>query len=68
MEKQQRWITHPIRISNGRLPTEVCQYKPVGRRDLGRSMKRGQKLAFLGYKKYEKWIYSLGFEQANHTL
>jgi hypothetical protein len=39
---KQKWINHLERMDNTRLPKHVLNYKPRGRRDLGRPSKRWQ--------------------------
>jgi len=37
---KQNWISHLERMDNNRLPKHALNYKPRGRRDCGRPMKR----------------------------
>ena len=39
-EYKQNWINHLERMDNTRLPKHALNYKPRGRRDLGRPRKR----------------------------
>jgi len=41
---KQNWINHLERIDNSRLPKNALNYKPRGRRDLGRPRKRCQRI------------------------
>ena len=41
---KQNWINHLERMDNTRLPKHALNYKPRGRRDLGRPRKRWQRV------------------------
>jgi len=41
---KQNWINHLQRMDNNRLPKQVLNYKPRGRRDRGRPRKRWQRV------------------------
>jgi len=42
LKYKQNWINHLERMDNTRLPKHALNYKPRGRRDRGRQMKRWQ--------------------------
>jgi len=37
---QKKWLQHVQRMGSNRLPKQALQYKPKGRRDIGRPRKR----------------------------
>ena len=37
---QKKWLQHVQRIDTNRLPKQALQYKPIGRRNIGRPRKR----------------------------
>jgi len=37
---QEKWLQHVQRMDTNRLPKQALQYKPKGRRDIGRPRKR----------------------------
>jgi len=37
---KQKWLQHVQRMDTNRLPKQALQYKPKGRRDIGRPRKR----------------------------
>jgi len=37
---QKNWLQHVQRMDTNRLPKQALQYKPKGRRDIGRTRKR----------------------------
>ena len=39
-EYQKRWLQHVQRVDTNRLPKQALQYKPRGRRNVGRPRKR----------------------------